>query len=532
MKLQRKIILYITVILFMVMTLTGYLSFKEMKNLIKEERSKEVIKLAQTVATIDVVKDNLGKKNGHAPIQYYVERLRLKTNVQFIVVFDMNGMRYSHPYEENIGKTFVGGDEVLVLSAGESYVSEAVGTLGPSLRGFAPVYKDGVQVGAVSVGILIGNINEEIYQKLSKFIPFLILGLAIGILGASLLAYSIKQSIFGLEPEQIAILLGQKQAMLESIKEGIIAVDTKGNITSYNNAASELLSLNKEDLGKNILNYINDHFILEVLDKKISLKNVENRINSHINIICNYNTLMDYNKEFLGVVINFRDLTEVKELAEELTGIKKILWSLRAQNHEFMNKLHTISGLIQLEEYDTAVEYISEISNKRSEISEILNEDINNSHLQGLLLSKYNKAEEEKVQFIISDKSKLDFLPEELSSDDLSSIVGNLIDNAIESVKIDGSGMVKLNIYNDDKFLNIIVEDNGPGIEENIKEKIFDRGTSTKEGQRGYGMYIVKNIVDRTNGTISYYNCDGAGFIVKIPMKGSRDNDKSNDSRR
>ncbi|GAA0723532.1 sensor histidine kinase [Clostridium malenominatum] len=520
MKLQSKITTYITVILSIVITLTGYLSFTEMRRLIKEERSKEVLKLAKTVSTIDLIKNDLRDKDTRGSIQFYVERLRLQTNVQFIVVIDMDRVRYSHPYEENIGKPFVGGDEELVLSTGESYVSEAVGTLGPSLRGFAPVYKDGVQVGAVVVGILIGNVNKEIYQKFSKFIPFLILSLTIGILGASLLAYSIKESIYGLEPEEIALLLSQKEAIIESIREGIVAVDTKGNIINYNNVASQLLSLNNKDLGKNIINYIKDYSILEVLEKRTSIKNIENRINNNRNIICNYNILMDYDKNPLGVVINFRDFTEMKELAEELTGIKKILWSLRAQNHEFMNKLHTISGLIQLEEYDKAIEYISKVGNKRREISDILNKDINNLPLQGLLLSKYNKAEEEKVEFLICDKAKLDFLPEELNSDDLSSIVGNLVDNAIEAVKTDGSGIVKFNIYNDESFLNIIVEDNGHGIEESIKHKIFERGVSTKEGQRGYGMHIVKNIVDKAKGTIEYQVNDGTGVIVKIPMKG------------
>ncbi|MBU5268960.1 ATP-binding protein [Clostridium cochlearium] len=528
--LKIKITLYVFTILVTVISIIGYLSFKEMKNLIEKERSKEVLRLAQTLAMTDEIKRNLNKKDSLA-LQYYVERVRLKTNVTFIVVIDMEGIRYSHPIEENIGKIIKGGDHVEVINSGESYVSEAEGTLGVSIRGFAPVYKDGEQIGAVSVGILKGNVNLEVYNNLSKFIPFILLGLITGILGAYLLAYSIKDSIYGLEPKEIALLLSLKDAILESVEDGIIAVDKSGNILNYNKSAEKLLGINNKDLGKSVLNYMSDESILEVLKTKEPLMNVENKIKNGTTLMCNYSILEDKEENFMGLVITFEDLTRIKELAEELTGAKKILWSLRAQNHEFMNKLHTISGLIQIEEYDMVVDYISELAYKRGEISELINENIKIVPLQGLLLAKYNKCEEEKINFIIKESSSLEKLPIKMNSEEICSIVGNLIDNSIDAVKVDGTGKIEIEIRNDDKELFLMVKDNGVGISKEIDDKIYLKDTSTKPGSRGLGMYIVKNIIEDKFGNIQFIsNKCGTTWFINIPMKGNSTYDKCNDN--
>lgn len=528
--LRIKVTLYVFIILVMVISIIGYLSFKEMRELIEKERSKEALRLAQTLAMTDEIKRNLNKKDSLA-LQYYVERVRLKTNVTFIVVIDMEGTRYSHPIEENIGKMIKGGDHIEVINSGQSYVSESVGTLGLSIRGFAPVYKDGEQIGAVSVGILKGNVNLEVYNKLSKFIPFILVGLITGILGAYLLAHSIKNSIYGLEPKEIALLLSLKEAILESVEDGIIAVDKSGNILNYNKSAENLLGISKRDLGKSVLNYMPDESILEVLNTKKPLINVENKINVGTTLMCNYNILEDRDKNFMGLVITFEDLTSIKELAEELTGVKKILWSLRAQNHEFMNKLHTISGLIQIEEYDMVVDYICELAYKRGGISYLINENIKIIPLQGLLLAKYNKCEEEKISFIIKESTFLQRLPNKMNSEEICSVVGNLVDNSMEAVEVDGTGKIEVEIRNNDKELFLMVKDNGGGIPKEIEEKIFLKEKSTKLGNRGLGMYIVKNIIEDKFGEIQFTsNKSGTTWFINIPMKGNSMYDKGNDN--
>ncbi|AKA67701.1 sensor histidine kinase [Clostridium scatologenes] len=205
-------------------------------------------------------------------------------------------------------------------------------------------------------------------------------------------------------------------------------------------------------------------------------------------------------------------------MAEELTGVKKMAWSLRAQNHEFMNKLHTIAGLIQLEEYNEALEFISDIAKVRSNISNILTDNIKDASLSALLLSKYNKAEECRVKLQIDENSKLKKLPEGMISDEIISVVGNLIENSLDEVKNDGTGIIYVKIAEDGHLLSIKIKDNGDGIPVEYRKKIYEQGFSTKEGQRGHGMYIVKKIIDEYNGTINFDVDEGVSWNIIIPM--------------
>jgi len=208
-------------------------------------------------------------------------------------------------------------------------------------------------------------------------------------------------------------------------------------------------------------------------------------------------------------------------MAEELTGIKKMTWSLRAQNHEFMNKLHTISGMIQLGEYVEAVRFISDISKTRKEISSILTDRIKNVSIVALLFSKYNKAEEDRIKFEIDIDCQLNQLPQDMREDELGSVIGNLIENSFEEVSSTGGGTVYFKIYEIDNCLKIKINDNGPGISPDMRNSIYEIGTSTKTGQRGVGMYIVKKIIDEMQGTIEFRVENGTSWDISIPMKRS-----------
>ena len=268
-----------------------------------------------------------------------------------------------------------------------------------------------------------------------------------GIIGAFLLANNIKNTLLGLEPEEITKLYNEKMGILDAIHEGLVAVDHRGRITLINDSALNILhfenKVNKENIiGQNIEEVIPNTRMINVLETGESEFEEEQRINNTI-IMTNRIPIMNRGK-VVGAIASFRDKTEVTRMAEELTGVKKMAWSLRAQNHEFMNKLHTISGLIQLEEYDEALQFISDVAKVRNNISNILTENIKDRSLSALLLSKYNKAEECRVKLKIDENSKLTKLPEYMTSEEIVSVVGNLIENSLDEVKNDGTG---LNIY-------------------------------------------------------------------------------------
>lgn len=520
MKLQKKILYFVLGILILSIGSMTILSFFHMKSLLAEQYSKDLLDVSRAVSENYVVKQYLqsDKAITNEKINEEVGNIREKTNVNFIVVMDMKGIRQTHPVKEKIGKKFEGGDEKNVLEKGQEYVSRAKGTLGMSFRAFVPVYKDNVQVGAVCVGVLSVDFDKVIYTKMQKFIPFVILGLALGSAGAVLLSYNIKKTIFGLEPEEIAFILKQKETVLENIKEGIVSLDKEGKITLFNKEAGVILGLREEDMGKPLTEFVDGSRVPAVLASGEILENVQVKVKPGLSVMSKINPIKNDKNEVIGLVLNFRNLTEMKNLAEELTGIKKMAWSLRAQNHEFMNKLHTIAGLIQLEEYDEALQFISDVAKGRNQISSILTEKIKDPSLAAILLSKYNKAEESRVKFKIDEASTLSRLPQYMTSEEIVSIVGNLIENSLDAVKNDGSGEIHVKIVQRDEWLHIVLKDNGPGIKEEHRDKVYEQGFTTKEGQRGHGMYIVKKIIQEANGSIELKVDKGVRWDIKIPM--------------
>jgi two-component system CitB family sensor kinase len=526
MKLQTKLTLFVIIVVFISIAIIIPFVASWMTGNIESKAKTNIMNVAVMAAHSSEIVDALENKDPAHEIEPYIEEL-LKNleQVDYIIIADREGIRYSHPNPEMLEKKFVGGDEDRVVKYGESYFSESTGTLGKSLRAFTPIYdsQNKTEIGFVCVGALTHSIQKAKYTAILYILLTGIAGLMAGTVGAFLLANSIKKTLLGLEPEEITKLYNEKMGMLDAIHEGLVAVDQNGRITLINDSALSILhfdgSINKDEIvGQNIEEIIPNTRLINVLETGRTEFGKEQRINNTL-IMTNRIPILDRGK-IVGAIASFRDKTEVTRIAEELTGVRKMAWSLRAQNHEFMNKLHTIAGLIQLEEYEEALQFISDIAKVRSNISNILTENIKDASLSALLLSKYSKAEECRVKLKIDENSTFTKLPQYMTQEELVSIIGNLVDNSLDEVKNDGTGYIYVKIVEDEQFLNIIVKDNGGGIPPQIREKIYNRGFSTKEGQRGYGMYIVKKIVDDFHGKINIDSDDGAIWDITIPMSG------------
>lgn len=496
MKLKNKIQILTLAILFSVIGLLSVFSVKYIRAEIRYQMFNRLRDTAALIANVPLIQDNLNKQNGSIVIQNYTEKLRLKTGLLFITVIDMEGKRYSHPLKEYIGLRFSGGDESEVLRYGASYSSESIGHLGKSLRYFAPIYKDGVQVGAVCVGMLSGDLGSEFSRFLGKMTPIFIVVIIAGIIGTTLLAINIKKTIFGLEPEEIALLLDEKESIINNIKDGLIAVNNLGEINLINDRAKKILRIDDDST----VYYKIIELLAETLKNKKPILNREIRLPKGITIMANFSPIIDKSKKLLGAIVTFQDLTTVSIMAEELTGIKELTWDLRAQNHEFLNKLHTIAGLIQLEETDKALEYIFDTAEVRNEVAQSVKR-IRNQSLQGIIFAKYNASQEAKIDFELSNKSYMNEEPKNITIQDLICIVGNLLENSIEELKGRRDGWIFLEIKEDEN-LEIIVRNNGNKIDDNIVEEIFKRGFSTKQGERGLGLYSIREIVDSIHGQI------------------------------
>lgn len=524
MKLQTKLTLLVIIVVFVSISIIISFVASWMTGNIESKARTNIMNVAEMVAHSQEIVAALEAKDPNRKIGPYVNRqLENLEQVEYITVADMEGVRYSHPNPGMVGEKFVGGDEYRVVQKGETYISEATGTLGKSLRAFTPIYdaENKREIGFVSVGTLTHSVETAKHTAIFYIILIGLGGLTTGIIGAFLLANNIKNTLLGLEPEEISKLYNEKMGILDAIHEGLIAVDQAGRITLINDSALNILQfenkVNKENIiGQDIETVIPNTRMVNILETGESEFEKEQRINNTI-IMTNRIPIMNRGK-VIGAIASFRDKTEVTRMAEELTGVKKMAWSLRAQNHEFMNKLHTIAGLIQLEEYEEALQFISDVAKARSNINDILTANIKDPSLSALLLAKYNKAEECRIALKIDENSKLTKLPEHMTSEEIVSVVGNLIENSLDEVKNDGTGLIYIKIMEDGHFLTIKMKDNGGGIPLEHREKIYEQGFSTKEGQRGHGMYIVKKIIDEANGTIEFAVDEGVLWNITIPM--------------
>lgn len=523
-KLQTKLTLLVIMVVIVSISIIIYFVASWMTTNIENKAKTNIMNVANMVAHSKEIINALENKDSDGKIAPYINmQLKSLEQIEYIIVVDMNGIRHSHPNPDMIGKAFVGGDDYKVAKEGKEYISEATGTLGKALRAFVPIYDESnKEIGFVSVGTLTNSIEAAKHTAIMYIILISISGLAVGILGAFLLSTNIKNTLLGLEPEEITKLYNEKMGIIDAIHEGLVAVDNLGRITLINDSALNILQfkdkINKEKiLGRNVEELIPNTEMINILETGKSEFEKEQRINDTI-IVTNRIPIIDRGK-IVGVIASFRDKTEVTRLAEELTGVRKMAWSLRAQNHEFMNKLHTISGLIQLEEYDHALDFISDIAKTRNNISQVLTQNIKNTSVSALLLAKYSKAEECRVKLEIDEGSKLSRLPEHMTSEEIVSIIGNLIENSLDEVKNDGTGIIYVKILENEDFLNINIKDNGNGIPKEYREKIYVQGFSTKKEQRGNGMYIVKKIIDDFNGTIKLDSERGVNWNITIPIK-------------
>lgn len=528
-KLHTKITLLIVIVVFIsISIITTFITHWITKN-VQTKVETNILNIAQLVAQSPNIKEALLVKDPQKTIQPYITTLLQSVDqVEFIIVADMEGIRYSHPNSQRIGERFVGGDEIRVIKHGETYISEATGTLGKSLRAFTPVYHPGnhQQIGFVSVGTLYSSIDKAKRESILYLILFAYLALLVGTLGAFLLSRNIKQTLLGLEPDEITKLYNEKAGMLDAIHEGIIAIDENCNITLINDSALSILQIKEkyrenEIIGKNVMDVFPTSRLVNVLESGIAEYDKEQVINS--TIIMTNRVPIRNNGKIAGAIATFRDKTEVTRLAEEVTGVKQIVEALRANTHEFMNKLHVILGLIHLGELDEAKKFIVTITESQQQILSMIVNKIKDPTIAGLILGKFSRAKELGIDLKINKTSKLQLENQNISSHVLVTIIGNLIENAMESVgKCNKEEkIVNVRIEELDNRIEIEVEDFGIGIEQKNLKKIFERGFTTKAGSEGVGLSLVRKTVANLNGEINVSSeiNKGSIFTVVLPKE-------------
>jgi CitB family two-component system sensor histidine kinase MalK len=525
-KLSTIIIFFVCLVVLLSLLFTDLLISHTVSESIRNNQEEKAKIVSRTVAKSDIVKRGLEKEDDDGSIQVYTVDIQQAADVLFVVVMDMNGIRKSHPDPEKIGKRFVGGDEKVVLN-GEEHISISKGTLGQSVRAFTPIYNDeNEQIGAVAVGISLNNVEQALEKGHKNILIGSIVGILVGIVGAVFLARYIKKILFDLEPFEIAKIHEERNTMLQSVHEGIIAVDKNSTITLVNKSALRIftnIGLSDNPVGMKLTDYLPFSKLERVLKTEKSEKDEEITVNG-VTLLSNRAPLI-VNKEIVGAISTFRDKTEVHQLAEQLTGVRMYAEALRAQSHEFMNRLHVILGMVKMGFYEELTDFINDIVDHRvNEVSDVT-KNIKDPVLAGFIMGKLSIARENKVEMKIDNETIIPKPSEDHVTHELITIIGNVVDNAIEAMSDmkDKKLQVKLN-YNKQR-LQIKVRDSGPGIKKEQFTQIFEKGYSTKGENRGYGLYLVSKSVEILGGSIQLNLSieKGTEFIIQIPYKGEGD---------
>ena len=392
-------------------------------------------------------------------------------------------------------------------------------------RAFGYVRDDnGNIVGYVVTGYSDDVLKNSAIDSIIFLLAMTAFGLAAGIFGAIYLARKVKDILFGLEPEAIAAMLQERNIILDSVREGVITIDEKGIITLVNIEAETLLKdanvLGTDELvGKHIKDAMKNVEFDRVLHQGKIITNAGVKIGDTLFIITSVPLKLD--ERIIGAVFTFRKKSVVEELANQLTGFKNYSTALRAQTHEFMNKMHVIMGLIDMEAYDELKEFTKEVAyNRQSEVSYVVTR-LRDITLAGFVLGKISRSRELDIDFSLSEESEIHNDLEVPSVHDLVLIVGNIVENAFDALaNYEGERIVSLSILDFDKEIVITVEDSGPGINNKIINNLYERGVSSKGKGHGYGLYLVKQCVENLQGTIDIESTDeGTTFTVRLPIK-------------
>ncbi|WP_330218306.1 sensor histidine kinase [Ornithinibacillus californiensis] len=520
--LQTKIlVLIIGLIILITASLTGIVAYYESKE-IEKHIGERALNAAITISLMPTVIDAFEHENPTGVLQPIAEEIREIIGAEFIVIGNANSIRYAHPDTGKIGKKMVGGDNDRALISGETYTSKAVGSLGPSLRGKAPVInEDGEIIGIISVGFMLDDIQSIIYNNLLKFSGSAIPIILLGIFGSVMLARNIRKDTFGLEPHQIASLFQDRSAILSSVKEGIVAVGADGRVTMMNESAQKILGLSNNYMNQRIEEVFPNTKMYDVLNSGSAIKDDEVVLNNRP-VIVNRTPILNDKSQVVGVVASFRDKTEINEMLNTLSEVRKYSEDLRAQTHEYTNKLYVLSGLLQLGHYKEAIELIQIESSATVQVNKILLEQIKDQTIQAILLGKIGKSSEKKVEFRIDTNSYLEELPSHIDVAKLITIVGNLLDNALEAVEKKEKREIVFFVTDLGDDIVFEIADSGDGIPGQDTYRIFERGYSTKrEKGRGYGLAIVTETIGELGGQIEVHNPPdgGAIFSVFIPKQ-------------
>jgi len=521
-RLSTQVVLLMVAILVLTMAGGLYVLQRDLREQLNDQFEHRALSIAQTLAGERSVAAQAAAGHPGGQLQVLATQVQQETNALFVVITNAQGIRLTHPNPALIGTPITyhdpEPDTTEPFRTGLPWVGMQRGTLGLVAAGKVPLRLDGRLVGQVSVGYPVKYVNSAWGGALVSFIGYLLAMLAVGVLAALALARRLKRQTFGLELGEIAALLQEREAMLHGIREAVLGYDTSGRILLANDAARDLLGLPAEFAGRKLRYLLPPGRLTDVVTGVVTGSDLlvlhEDRV-----LVANRMPITR-NHQQLGWVVTFQDRTESETLKRSLDEATGLADTLRAQSHEFANRLHTLVGLVELGHYTEAVEFVTGLSAARGELTDQLTQAIGEPKLAALILGKMSLADERDVSLRLMPDSRVGQHITAITQ--VLTVAGNLIDNAIDAAALASAPReVELTLVAAESDLLIRVRDSGPGVPPDLREEIFTDGVTTKSSvtgaRRGLGLALVRQIVESMGGMVSVGQDGGAVFTAVLP---------------
>ncbi|MCW2647888.1 MAG: putative two-component system sensor kinase [Pseudonocardiales bacterium] len=516
----RQLLVLQALLLAVVLAAAAVSIFVLTRNREQSAARDQVLSLAQSIADNPFVAGAAVGANPSAVLQPYAEQIRIHTKVDFVVIMAPDRIRFTHPDTTQIGKPFIG--HIQEALQGRAFTETFTGTLGSSVRAVAPVRDaSGRIVALVAVGVTTKAIRSELMRRLPFLLAGLALLLAVALAGALLVSRRLRRQTRGLDSDSISRMYSSYQAVLHSVREGLLVIDADGRVGVINDEGRRLLGLRGDIVDRPVRELdLADTIKATLLDERDAVD--ELHLTGDRVLVLNQSRAQWGGRSY-GTVATFRDRTELEALTGELDATKAFAEALHSQAHEAANRLHTMVVLVETGRSEDAVAYATTELELSQRLTDQVVAAVEEPVLVALLLGKAAQANERGVELTVTDDSRTPagILP----SSDLVTIVGNLIDNAIDaSAESSGRKQVTVTVRADEHALLIQVEDTGPGLPHALVESAFTRGWSTKisatAAGRGLGLALVNQVVRRHGGSIDVSSppAGGAKFTVRLAV--------------
>ncbi|WP_229053783.1 ATP-binding protein [Aeromicrobium sp. Leaf350] len=507
------------VVMTVVLVVVAMISVRQSTTTFQEERGSAMRSVAEYIANVSVVRDQVDEIGATRALAPTVDRGLQLSGATTVAIARIDGTVVASSDPSEVGSRTELGDSRIAEGRGWSGDLEVDGNR--VVAAHAPVIADdGTLLGFTIATQEYPRLWDRLTDDATDLALFLGIGALAGGLGTWWVSRVLKRRTRGLGSAEIATLADHREALLHSIGEGVVAVDTDGRVTLLNDGARALLGLRGDVVGRRVAS----------LDLPADVRTLlGDHDDAHDEVVVVGDRVLVANRRAarsqgrgIGSVTSMRDRTELVSLRNQLSSNLSISDTLRAQTHEFANRLHTISGLVELEEYDELAQLLGSLTRETADLDASIRDHVADPAVAALLVAKSSAASEVAVRLVLDDASTLPELDRDLSAD-LTTVIGNLVDNAIDACRGHDPAEVVVRIARAGADVEVVVTDTGPGVAPQLRDSIFVRGFSTKPevlGGRGIGLPLVRLIATRRGGTVELTDPaeGGARFVFTVPL--------------